>query len=398
LKAITYTLRNDKNNSDVFYSELGFFTSEVIKEAERSCLNYVVSFREYLRTNKTEKIRTDEEYLFEFLTIGVLWLKYSNAAGDLKYPSYRLLAYLYNLRQKNKAVKKYVDFVRGILSTAFLYRKNKGETPAAPSFKNYIKLLNWMQASGEFKEEVKRLELWKMYFKNAGEEKTKLFIIEAKRFARWFEYEAEEALGDYTRYLDVYLNTGLKKHRWKEDIIFCARTEVEYHLNMVGSEIMNRAFKQNFNDTKEKAVLIPACMRLLPDRERNLPGDYCKAERKGLDYTCTNCSAGCRVYQLNKLGEKENFKVYIVPHSSDFSGWLHEHGVNSNIGTVGVACINNLISGGLELKSLDIPAQCVFLDYCGCKNHWHKAGFPTDINFKRLNSVLKTEDEIPSFV
>ena len=169
MKAITYTLRNDKNNSDVFYSELGFFTSEVIKEAERSCLNYVVSFREYLRTNKTEKIRTDEEYLFEFLTIGVLWLKYSNAAGDLKYPSYRLLAYLYNLRQKNKAVKKYVDFVRGILSTAFLYRKNKGETPAAPSFKNYIKLLNWMQASGEFKEEVKRLELWKMYFKNAGE-------------------------------------------------------------------------------------------------------------------------------------------------------------------------------------------------------------------------------------
>jgi hypothetical protein len=359
---------------------------------------YVVSFREYLEQNKTENIRTDEEYLFEFLTIGILWLKYSNASRELKYPSYKLLVFLYELRQKNIGIKKYVDFVRGILSTFLLYRKNAGIMPSAPSYKNYKKLLNWMHATGEFKEEVKRLELWKLYFESAGEDKTKLFIIEAKRFARWFEYEAEEALGEYTRYLDVYLNTGLKKHRWKEDIIFCARTEAEYHLNMVGAEIMNRAYKKSFDSSEEKAVLIPACMRLLPDKGRHVQGDYCKAERRGLDYICTNCSAGCRVHQLNKLGEKENFKVYIIPHSSDFSAWLREHGLNSNIGTVGVACINNLISGGLELKSLDIPAQCVFLDYCGCKNHWHKAGFPTDINFKRLNSVLKAEDEIPSFV
>jgi hypothetical protein len=399
LKAITYILRDDKNNSDVFYSGLSKYTGEVIEEAERSCFNHITAYRDFLEKNKAENLRTNEEYLFEFLAIGVLWTKYSYSAGGLSYPVFRLLSFLYNLRQRKRSIKKYVDYVRGLLATIFLYKPSDNNKPAASPFvTNFKKLMNWLYATGEFKEEVKRLELWNSYFDAAGEQKAMLLLIDAIKFARWFEYTSEEALGQYTRYVDVYLNTGLKKHKWKEDIIFCARSRVEYHLNMVGSEIMNAAFEKNFSDTKEKAVLIPACMKLLPDKERNLQGEYCKAERRGLDYICTNCSPACRVHQLNKMGEKEKFKVYIIPHSSDFSLWLREHGVNSNIGTVGVACINNLISGGLELKSLDIPAQCVFLDHCGCKNHWHKTGFPTDINFKRLGSVLKSKEETGSFV
>jgi len=52
-----------------------------------------------------------------------------------------------------------------------------------------------------------------------------------------------------------------------------------------------------------------------------------------------------------------------------------------------VACPLHLISGGLELRKLNIAAQCVFLDYCGCKNHWHQDGIMTDMNSRQLLKI-----------
>ncbi len=58
--------------------------------------------------------------------------------------------------------------------------------------------------------------------------------------------------------------------------------------------------------------------------------------------------------------------------------------LSTDTGIVGIACVLNLISGGWRLNDIVIPAQCVLLDYCGCKNHWNKEGVPTEINFNRL--------------
>lgn len=103
---------------------------------------------------------------------------------------------------------------------------------------------------------------------------------------------------------------------------------------------------------------------------------------------CTGCDLECRVYHLTKLGKEKNFSVHIIPHSSDFTTWLKTWAVNTGIGIVGVACPLNLITGGLELKSLNIPAQCLLLDYCGCRNHWDKDGFATDLNTTKLLEIL----------
>jgi Uncharacterized conserved protein len=96
------------------------------------------------------------------------------------------------------------------------------------------------------------------------------------------------------------------------------------------------------------------------------------------------------------LGRKYDFEVTIVPHESTISSREKEAGLlEKDIGAVGVACVLNLISGGLMLKGLGIPAQCVILDYCGCKNHWHDQGIPTDINMEQLKQMVK---EYPSFM
>ncbi|WP_406542058.1 DUF116 domain-containing protein [Clostridium ljungdahlii] len=64
------------------------------------------------------------------------------------------------------------------------------------------------------------------------------------------------------------------------------------------------------------------------------------------------------------------------------------------MGVVGVACVLNLIEGGLKARSLNLVPQCVILDYCGCKNHWDNNGIQTDINCKKLFEILQVDENM----
>ena len=94
--------------------------------------------------------------------------------------------------------------------------------------------------------------------------------------------------------MDKFLKEKQHEHLFKEDVIFCGRKEVEYHLNMVGAEIMNRAFNNEFNERPRKALLLPGCMRISQE--------ICKAEETKLGLRCTECLKNCNVHQLNRYG------------------------------------------------------------------------------------------------
>ncbi|WLD29947.1 MULTISPECIES: DUF116 domain-containing protein [unclassified Clostridioides] len=65
-----------------------------------------------------------------------------------------------------------------------------------------------------------------------------------------------------------------------------------------------------------------------------------------------------------------------------------------DVGIIGVACVLNLISGGWKVKNFGFVPQCVVLDYCGCKNHWHEKGIVTDINVDRLLYTIGIKDTL----
>ncbi|MCU7511471.1 MAG: DUF116 domain-containing protein [Ignavibacteria bacterium] len=383
MKAITYSLRNDEENSDKYYSDIERFTDSILLEAERQFLPVVKSYMKYLENSRKEKLRSVNEYMYEFLSLGVYWRTYGSGAQKLNPFIGHLLVKLYNLRGKFRSVKKYIDSLRGVLSTFFLVPE-ESSLPQIDLSK-LEKLLLWLEATGEFKEEVKRFKMWKEYF-DSSEEETINYMKENAAFADWFELKSEIMLGCYTGNVKSFQQNQLEGHKWTEDYIFCRRKKVEYHLGMFGAEIMNRAFLTGFRKTSGKAVLLPACMRLHNDEK-------CRAKKKSLDLICTACSNDCRINRYSRLGKKYGFEVHIIPHSSDFTSWLKTWGMNKNTGVVGVACILNLITGGLEMKGLDIAAQCVLLDYCGCSNHWHKEGIETDINADELLRVLEIEKE-----
>ncbi|MDF2626641.1 MAG: hypothetical protein K0R39_472 [Symbiobacteriaceae bacterium] len=372
MEIITYSLRAGAQNSDQYYADAAAFTDEFLTQCEELAGPLLGDFQ---RANPS---LSREERMLELLSLGTLWHIYSDDATELGTLPAAVLARLAAWRQECKALKPTIDWARGILATLFLEPE---DDPMAGWFTvEYLdKLLDWLAATGEFRQEVAHLRPWRDFFAALPPAETADHLITAVALAIWFEDRSLEALGGYTEGVDRFLSEEYPCHRWREDVIFTGRKRVEYHLNMVGAEIMNRAFRADFVARPRKVVLVPACMRALPEAD-------CKAEPSGMGLSCGACEPRCRVHQLTKLGEKYGFGVRILPHESDFSG--SGGTATSDIAIVGVACVTNLVAGGWKAQALGLPAQCVLLDYAGCRNHWDDEGIPTEINIGQLKRVL----------
>jgi hypothetical protein len=388
MKTITYSLKKEEKNSEQYYNDVSTLTDLILIEAEEHIEPIAEAFQFYLIKTKGEILRSKSEYIFELLTLGTLIRIYERHAVSLPFLPQRILVLLASIRQKYLWSKSLVDLLRGVLITLFLTKNS--ETIFSKSrfgVEKIEKLLEWLAAAGDFKQEVKRIKVWKGFLSSLPMEKAFEYIFTAMDFAKWFGRESKKILGAYTKNVNKFLEYEHYKYKWREDIIFCGRQQVEYHLNMVGAVIMNRAWRDEFLSTKKKVVLVPACMR-------SKSGSHCKWEFNGMDYSCTGCTDGCKVNKLKKIGEKEGFGVVMVPHSTDFTKWLVKRSGNKEVGIVGVTCALNLMTGGWEAKGLGIPINCVLLDYCGCKNHWDEKGFPTGININELRRVLNLNTNI----
>jgi hypothetical protein len=377
--AITYDLRGGRGSSDEFYSSLSQYVDQLLSERYPEFEPVIHDYMNYLRDTQHEPLRTPEEYFFDFILLSVLWNEYGARAKKLGSIRAMLLKSLYNLRRRNTTLKPYVDKLRGIFATLWLTDSEIADSPQYPDIADCHRLLQWLQAAGDFREESIRLNLLVNYLSTLTWNAYQKTAVRLMDFAEYFKRDAQEWFGEYTGKISDYIKSESPKKRWKENVIFCARREIEYIMNLVGSELMNRAFRFAFYESRKQFALLPACMRNNPDR--------CQARKLDIEMICTGCDEECNVYRYREMGRREGFAVRIIPHSSDFSRWLRDWAVGNDFGVIGVACPLHLIAGGLELRKLNISAQCVFLDYCGCKNHWHEDGIMTDLNG---NHLLKT--------
>lgn len=373
MEPITYSLLSEDINSDLYYKDISVFTDIILNESNE-VRDIVKDYMTFLEKQKLESLRSNEEYIYEALSLGVYSILYSYPAKHASIVWIQICRLMCLFRKKIKVFKTPIDFFRGLLGAKFLLNIRNIFTPAwISSIKEFSRLNNWLNAAGEFNEECRRFFLWIKYLKSLPKENFTDISKIINRFALKFFDLGHEYLEKYTPNVDFYAKCKLNDKKYDEDYIFCGRYKEEYYLSMVGAEIMNRAFKKNFINSEVKAVLLPACMRSKSEKD-------CKAKKISLDFICSSCDVSCNVNRIVKLGKRYNFIVRIIPHSSNFSAWLKKFAYKQDIGVIGVACPLNLISGGLELKALDIPAQCVLLDYCGCKNHWNEAGLSTQLN------------------
>jgi hypothetical protein len=143
-------------------------------------------------------------------------------------------------------VKSVADSARGVMATVFLSPVDHESCPH-PTLDHLGRLLNWMAATGDYVQEVRRLRNWRDYWAGQPPEVIAADITMAIVFSDWFAERSLAVLGKYTPNVERFLKEKQPGHRWKEDVIFSARRRVEYHLNMVGAEIMNRAFREELN-------------------------------------------------------------------------------------------------------------------------------------------------------
>lgn len=387
METITYNLQS---GSEDYYKKIKQFTPEVLQVSEGFIDSLVNEFQSFTNENY-KKSPKKEESIFEALMLGILWNNYSSRSLKLDERPQKLLSKLSKLRNEIPSLKKEIDDVRGILATVFLLENNSNHLDhdilneyhfdiAELTKENLKLLLKWLEATGDYIQELNHLKIWNQFLNKKSADEFALNLTSILMFADWFHENACKNLSQYTSQVNNFLNEKLVEHIDKEDFIFCSRKQVEYHLNMVGAEIMNRTFREEFEKRPRKAVLIPGCMRYYQNYK-------CQATEEKLGLKCSMCKINCPARHITQKGCEEGFEVYIISHeSSAFSKSTPED--REELGIVGVACVSNLISGGWKSDSMGIPAQCVLLDYVGCQNHWHEEGFPTEINQSELDELL----------
>jgi hypothetical protein len=377
---VTYSLIEKEQNSGSFYLMLNIFTDLVLDSSATKLGSIVSDYYQWLQNNKIEKLRSKDEYTLELIALGVFWNNYASKALQTNYLSKRAVAWLYKMRGQYPRLKNHLDKLRGILSYSFLEKKNRYSVEVF-NRNNYKALLEWLEATGEFKEEVIRLKNWLLFMETITSEQISELLQKTKGYAILFNDIGRSVLGSYTQNVDMFRLNAKKEYKYREDYFLAQRMENEYFLNMFGAEVMNRQLKPGFDKTPHKAVLLPICMRRKQEAE-------CKAIFDGKEKVCRMCDRNCAIGKVANELVKEGISVYLIPHSSNFSKFLAHWADQKDTSLVGVACVLNLLTGGYEMKRLNIESQCIFLDYCSCKNHWDKRGKPTSLNIDRLKQLL----------
>lgn len=360
-----------------FYETLDSFGTQVIHQGQMRFGDIIQKFQSsgvYLRSEFDLK---PDECLLDLLIAGILWNQYKGCWGKSIELKAKILNQLYVLRQNNPQLKPFVDKVRGKLSYSLL--NNSSIPDISISLSNLEKLCVWLSATNEFNEEVKRIEIWMLFMATLPEKKYVELLNNILDFASWFKIEAKKNLGIFTKGVDAFLAKHTENYKGKEDYFFTGRSEVEYHLNMAGAAIMNRCMKDDFLAADHKVLLLPSCMA---------KNNNCKAYEVMHGYVCAHCTKGCSILEASSRMKENGGHTFIVHHSSGFSKSLKRWANKKNVGLIGTACTLNLLTGGYEMKRLNIPAQCIFLNYSGCKKHWASVNIPTSIDLHQLQNIV----------
>ncbi len=369
-RIITYSLKPNSPRSDEYHQAIAAFAVSWLSRTTPRVLDLVNDFREY-RRSRSETDRSEAEYAFELLALGVLLREHGQEAGRLPAWVEHLLGRLVDAQKQQPRLEKMIKTLRGWLGWIL------GGVPGRERSADRIGLLiAWLGANEETVKQ-ERFEQWHDYFKSKGEPVAQTAVSRCLRLAGEFAETSQTALGKYTANVERFLAEEAPKHRCRYDARLLMRTRLEYHLGMLGTELLNQAYRQRFLSTPRKVVIVPPCMCA--------PVESCKAIETPLGARCQACTPGCRVNQVTKLGEKLGFRVTMIPDDVKVFGSGKDA---ESIGLVGISCALTNWNGGWEAGSLEIPAQGLLLDYVGCKIHWDRVGIPTDTNFKKLQEIV----------
>jgi hypothetical protein len=379
---LVYDLRRVGGCSDGFYEDVARFSDRLLAEIEGRAGDLLDGYTRYVQEFLREAGRSRGEYAIELLTLGVSLRQYGGAAESTPGRVIVLARELFWLRRRSAIMKPPADLLRAAITRRFLLPKiGRKTTSRWNALDGLPRLIEWLQAAGEFEQEAVRLNNWRSFLSTLPRAGAERCIETVTELFDWFQCEAERALGAYTRGVSGFLAGEYARRGCREDQTFCGKEPAEYHLSMVATEIMNRGLRPEFERTPQRVVLVPACMRGAHARN-------CQARESGIDIACSACNPDCAVNRITRRMRSLGAKVYLVPHSTGFSRWLERWQRAPEVGVIAVACMLNILPGGYEMRARGIASQCVPLDYPGCRKHWRREGIATGVNEERLVRIV----------
>ena len=369
-RIITYSLRLEAQNSDAYYRAIATFADQWLARAMSRVSEDVARFRDY-RCSRGEPDRSEAECAFELLALGVLLHEHGDEALRWPAPVARALSWMVAAQSRWPRAEGVIKAIRGWAGW-FLraWQMPMGEDTLQG-------LLAWLRANGDGAR-ADRLEQWLAYCAAIGKPTAQALLARCQALAGDFAEGALTALGRYTANVDQFVAQTAPLYRHRYDAALVARSRLEYHLGMLGTEILSRAYRERFLVAHHKIVVVPPCLRAQP-------AEKCKAIETPLGAQCQACTPACRVHQITRLGQQRGFDVYMIPDELRNLGRARAAG---SLGVVGISCALTNWGGGWEADALGLPAQGVLLDYVGCHFHWDAVGLPTNVNLKKLAEVV----------
>ena len=130
--------------------------------------------------------------------------------------------------------------------------------------------------------------------------------------------------------------------------------------DLLQMQTLNLIQKQEFMQTKNRALILPHCCRKYMDSQ-------CQAvfEPSLPSYVCAHCSPDCYVNKAESIAREKGYDVYVLSGGSCMPNILKQ---KKYAGVVGVACGAEVIMSGKYLSSMGVAWQSVPLLKNGCAN------------------------------
>ena len=130
--------------------------------------------------------------------------------------------------------------------------------------------------------------------------------------------------------------------------------------DLLKMQTLNLIQKQEFLQTKKRALFLPHCCRKYMDSR-------CQAvfEPSLTSYVCAHCSPDCFVNKAERIAREKGYDVYVLSGGSCMPNILKQKKYE---GVVGVACGPEVMMSGEKLSSMGMAWQSVPLLKNGCAN------------------------------
>jgi hypothetical protein len=154
----------------------------------------------------------------------------------------------------------------------------------------------------------------------------------------------------------------------------------QYHLYMLEIELTNRLNTIEFRRADRKIALMPYCLQ-----------DFtidCKSEKRGFDYQCRHCSAGCFQNHSSNILQANNIEPYIWQggNMKQLAGKTLKE--KKSFAVLGIACIPELVNGMRDCRKNGIPVVGLPLNANRCIR-WFGKFFPNSVDLTELRKLVE---------